>query len=241
MRNPKASHFPVLAIAVARRITELELAELITSSFELSPAAAQAPAHALTHTAPPLSPPERVLGADNRFSCKENFNNSELQRWKPRKSWHSAVVVAALKRGKPSRELKSFRPISLTSEAGKTMNVAFQWLQWLTAPRSVFECEQCDFGPGRATAVCLGAVVSALEQTLYDGEMAILLLLEVQSAFVSLPYAYIISAVRALCVEGELLNYVQAFLTGRDVFCARWEERQAHRVPSTLVHHRAVS
>ncbi|XP_037502333.1 uncharacterized protein LOC119376648 [Rhipicephalus sanguineus] len=98
--------------------------------------------------------------------------------------------------------------------------MALHRLQLLAAARGVFAPEQCGVRPGRAAADCLAAVVSTLERALHDGEMAILLLLDVQSAFDSLPHASTISAVRALGVEGRLLNYLQAFLTDR-TFCVR--------------------
>ncbi|KAH7979139.1 hypothetical protein HPB49_008378 [Dermacentor silvarum] len=73
----------------------------------------------------------------------------------------------------------------------------------------------CGFRTHRSTADCLAAVVGTLEQASRDGHAAFLLLLDVQSAFDSMPHDIIISAVRALGVGGRLLAYVRAFLTDR--------------------------
>ncbi|XP_037564592.1 uncharacterized protein LOC119444237 [Dermacentor silvarum] len=88
-------------------------------------------------------------------------------------------------------------------------------LQWIADIRGVFPPEQCGFRTHRSTADCLAAVVGTLEQASRDGHAAFLLLLDVQSAFDSLPHDTIISAVRALGVGGRLLAYVRAFLTDR--------------------------
>ncbi|KAL3251885.1 hypothetical protein MRX96_055019 [Rhipicephalus microplus] len=55
--------------------------------------------------------------------------------------------------------------------------------------------------PSHLPALC--AIVSTLEQVLHDGEMAILLLLDIQPAFDSLPHAPIIKAVCAHGVKGN--------------------------------------
>ncbi|KAH7959820.1 hypothetical protein HPB49_014044 [Dermacentor silvarum] len=93
--------------------------------------------------------------------------------------------------------------------------MALSRLQWIADIRGVFPPEQCGFRTHRSTADCLAAVVGTLEQASRDGHAAFLLLLDVQSAFDSLPHDTIISAVRALGVEGRLLAYVRAFLTDR--------------------------
>ncbi|KAH7985114.1 hypothetical protein HPB49_026591 [Dermacentor silvarum] len=131
-------------------------------------------------------------------------------------SWRCALVVPVLKRGKPPRSLASYRPVSLTSVPVKTTEaMALSRLQWIADVYAIFLPEQCGFRAHRSTADYLAAVVGTLEQASRDGRAAYLLLLDVQSAFDFLPHATIISAVRALGVEGRLLAYVEAFLTDR--------------------------
>ncbi|KAL3217363.1 hypothetical protein MRX96_032482 [Rhipicephalus microplus] len=107
--------------------------------------------------------------------------------------WHSAIVIPVLKQGKPLH--------SCIAEA-----------------RNAFPPEECVFRPPHATADCITAIMSTLEQVLHNEEMAILLLLDIQSAFDSLLHGSIISAVRMLDVEGKPFNYVQAFLTNQTLF-----------------------
>ncbi|KAH7945599.1 hypothetical protein HPB49_013244 [Dermacentor silvarum] len=157
----------------------------------------------------------RNLDEDQRHLLLNAFNGVLRSGCLP-ESWRSALVVPVLKSGKPPRSLASYRPVSLTSVPGKTMEaMALSRLQWIADVRGVFPPEQCGFRTHRSAADCLAAVVGTLEQASRDGHAAFLLLLDVQSAFDSLPHDTIISAVRALGVEGRLLAYVRAFLTDR--------------------------
>lgn len=157
----------------------------------------------------------RNLDDDQRHYLLDAFNGVLRSGCLP-ESWRCALVVPVLKRGKPPRSLASYRPVSLTSVPGKTMEaMALSRLQWIADIRGVFPPEQCGFRAHRSTADCLAAVVGTLEQASRDGQAAYLLLLDVQSAFDSLPHDTIISAVRALGVEGALLAYVRAFLADR--------------------------
>ncbi|XP_037564632.1 uncharacterized protein LOC119444281 [Dermacentor silvarum] len=110
--------------------------------------------------------------------------------------------------------------------------MALSRLQWIADIRGAFPPEQCGFRAHRSTADCLAAVVGTLEQASRDGHAAYLLLLHVQSAFYSLPHATIISAVRALGVQGGLLAYIRAFLSDRT---------SAVRVGQAISSHRPVT
>lgn len=47
-------------------------------------------------------------------------------------SWKEAIVVPLMKKGKPASQLSSYRPISLTSAAGKVLEaVALRRLEWI--------------------------------------------------------------------------------------------------------------
>ncbi|XP_072145145.1 uncharacterized protein [Dermacentor andersoni] len=131
-------------------------------------------------------------------------------------SWRHAVVVPVLKRGKPPHSPASYRPISLTSIPGKTMEaMALSRLQWIADARGALPPEQCGFRAHRSTADCIAVVVGTLEQARLQRQAAFLLLLDIQSAFDCLPHDTILSSVRALGVEGRLLAYIEAFLAGR--------------------------
>ncbi|KAK8766157.1 hypothetical protein V5799_007062 [Amblyomma americanum] len=130
--------------------------------------------------------------------------------------WRSAIVVPIHKKGKPQGVTSSYRPVSLTSSAGKILEaVALHRLEWIAAVREALSPEQSGFRAGRCTADCIAQVMSILEQAKAERQEAYLVLLDVRSAFDMLPHEVIMDALRWLGVSARLLRYVEAFLTGR--------------------------
>lgn len=131
-------------------------------------------------------------------------------------TWRVALVRPMLKVGRPPTEPASYRPVSLTSAAGKLMeNTILARLQWIADRRGVFKEQQSGFRRHRCTADSLGDVVSMLEQARHDKEVAFLLLLDMKSAFDSVPHTAILDALDSMGVSGHLRRYVRAFLTNR--------------------------
>ena len=130
--------------------------------------------------------------------------------------WLVGLVSPILKVGKPPTEPASYRPVTLTSTAGKVMEqVTLARLQWIADQRGVFREQQSGFRRHRCTADSLGDVVSMLEQARHDKEVAYLLLLDMKAAFDTVPHGAILQALDGMGVVGPLRSYTQAFLAGR--------------------------
>ncbi|XP_037564908.1 uncharacterized protein LOC119444609 [Dermacentor silvarum] len=118
--------------------------------------------------------------------------------------------------GKPPRDPASYRPVSLTSAAGKVLEaMALRRLEWIAAVLDILAAEQSGFRRLRASADSLADVVTTLEEAKHRGDASYLVLLDVMSAFDQLPHATILDALCAMGVSGRLLAYVGAFLSGR--------------------------
>ncbi|XP_075545999.1 uncharacterized protein LOC142579529 [Dermacentor variabilis] len=127
-----------------------------------------------------------------------------------------AVVVPLLKRRKPATSLSSYRPVSLTSAACVLMEkMALSRLEWIAAQLKYFAEEQSGFRQKRSTADSIADVVATLEDARGSGDVAMLLLLDVQSAFDRLPHEVIEAALDCLGVTGCLRGFISAFLVGR--------------------------
>ncbi|KAK8775587.1 hypothetical protein V5799_031068, partial [Amblyomma americanum] len=130
--------------------------------------------------------------------------------------WRTATIVPILKRGKPPKHLNSYRPISLTSVAGKTMEeMALRRLQWLAETCNSLAPEQRGFRRSRSTADCISEIAAFLEEARFKKEAAYLVLLDVKSAFDSLSDSSILEALVFLGVNGRLFAYLKAFLSDR--------------------------
>ncbi|XP_049270066.1 uncharacterized protein LOC125757867 [Rhipicephalus sanguineus] len=137
---------------------------------------------------------QRLLGLYN-----DVWNTGELPE-----SWRTAVVAPILKPRKKATALSSYRPVSLTSAACKVLErVALERMQWIA--------DQLDFFPERRRP---------LEDAKSCGDVAMLLLLDVESAFDGLPHVVVEAAIDRLGISGCLRGFVSAFLSGR-TFCVR--------------------
>ncbi|XP_077485261.1 uncharacterized protein LOC144095376 [Amblyomma americanum] len=156
----------------------------------------------------------RNLGAPEQARLLDAFNIIWDSGILP-ESWSTAIVLPIRKVRKPLRALSSYRPVSLTSAACKSMEfVALQRLSWIArASNFLSEC-QTGFCRHRCTADSIADVVSCLEEAKQQGEVA---LLDIQAAFDSLPHSTIEQALDDLGVTGRLRRFVTAFLSNRSM------------------------
>ncbi|KAH7941091.1 hypothetical protein HPB49_009996 [Dermacentor silvarum] len=91
-------------------------------------------------------------------------------------AWLTMVVVPIRKPGRPATAITSYRPVSLTSAAW-----AVDFL-----PEQQTGCRR-----HRYTADSIADVISTLEEARSNGEVALLILLDIQSAFDGLPHSVI--------------------------------------------------
>nr|XP_037291116.1 uncharacterized protein LOC119186822 [Rhipicephalus microplus] len=97
-------------------------------------------------------------------------------------SWQTAVVAPILKPRRKATALSSYRPVSLTSAPCKVMErVALERLEWI-ADQGFFPEQQTGFRRHRCTADSISDVVATLEDARSSGDVAMLLLLDVESA-----------------------------------------------------------
>nr|XP_050030522.1 uncharacterized protein LOC126526708 [Dermacentor andersoni] len=131
-------------------------------------------------------------------------------------SWVTAVVAPALKPRKPAAAPSSYRPVSLTSAACKVMEmIVLARIEWIAAQVHYFPERQTGFRRHRCTADSIADVVATLEYAKNSGDVALLVLLDVQSAFDSLPNEVIEGSLDILGITGSLRRFVSAFLAGR--------------------------
>ncbi|XP_075535066.1 uncharacterized protein LOC142570580 [Dermacentor variabilis] len=157
----------------------------------------------------------RNLAEPQRVRLLEQFNSSWSTGVLP-ESWLMAVVVPLLKRRKPATSLSSYRPVSLTSAACKlTEKMAPSRLERIAAQLKYFAEQQSGFRQKRSMADSIADVMDTLEDARGSGDVAMLLLLDVQSVFDRLPHEVTEAALDCLGVTGCLRSFVSAFLVGR--------------------------
>ncbi|KAK8765302.1 hypothetical protein V5799_032088 [Amblyomma americanum] len=142
--------------------------------------------------------------------------NLVWERYELLEDWRTAVVCPIRKAGRPPTELSGYRPVALTSAEGKLMeHMALQRLNERAAEADLFDERQTGFRGMRCTADSISDVVTALEHARAAGQFALLLLLDVSSAFDNVHRAPILAVLEGAGVSGRLLRYVHGFLSGR--------------------------
>nr|XP_037284109.1 uncharacterized protein LOC119176867 [Rhipicephalus microplus] len=131
-------------------------------------------------------------------------------------SWQTAVVAPILKPRRKATALSSYRPVSLTSTPCKVMErVALERLEWIADHLGFFPEQQTGFRRHRCTANSISDVVATLEDARSSGDVAMLLLLDVESALYGLPHVAVEVALDRLGISGSLRGFMTAFLSGR--------------------------
>ncbi|XP_037501554.2 uncharacterized protein LOC119375447 [Rhipicephalus sanguineus] len=133
-------------------------------------------------------------------------------------AWKEALVMPIRKKGKPASLPSSYRHVSLTSSVGKTMEaMALRRLNWIADELDYFAPTQSGFRASRCTADALADVIASLEHAKANDEVSYLVLLDVKSAFDSVPHASTLDALSDLGVCGRMLEYLTDFLKGRSL------------------------
>ncbi|KAH7933031.1 hypothetical protein HPB49_007159 [Dermacentor silvarum] len=223
---------PILAVAVSMGLSETALASLLASHFVTRPPAPTPdPVSMVALCNEPFQLPELTKALDRSdgitFQMLLNLVDAEKARlldclnavWNNGQvpmPWLTAIVVPILKVRKPAPATSCYRPVSPTSAVCKVMEtMVLVHLQWITRVLEFFPEQQTGFRSRRCTADSIGDVVSTLEQARSEGEAALLVLLDVQSAFYGQPHLVVMQALDALGVSGRMEQFVRASLTGR--------------------------
>lgn len=123
-------------------------------------------------------------------------------------AWKEALVMPIRKKGKPPSMPSSYRPVSLASSVGKTMEaMALRRLNWMADELDYFAPAQSGFRASRCTTNALADVIASLEHAKANDEVSYLLLLDVKATFDCVPHASILDALSDLGVCSRMLEY----------------------------------
>ena len=157
------------------------------------------------------------LGPVGRACLLECLNDSWRSGYCPQ-SWRNALIVPLPKAGKPASRLDSYRPISLTSCVGKTLErmIACR-LQHLAEERGWWAQEQAGFRKGR----CTEDQVLRLSQDVSDGfqrspsQRTVLALLDYSRAYDRVWREKLLDGLMDAGLPRRFLLWIAAFLRNR--------------------------
>ena len=131
-------------------------------------------------------------------------------------SWKHSTVIPILKPEKPREELTSYRPISLLSCVGKTMERVLQRrLEYVAETRQSLKPNQYGFRRGYSTIDVLRKVEHNIRQALGSNEMTLVIYIDLKSAFDKVWPEGLIYKLIQLGIRGNLLNWIYSYLQDR--------------------------
>ena len=129
--------------------------------------------------------------------------------------WKSAVVVPIHKKGSRSAP-ENYRPISLTSIPCKIMeSLVRDALVEFLASTGQLSKHQHGFRPRRSCSSQLMEVLNDWTTMLERGDPVDVAYLDFRKAFDSVPHNRLLKKLRRFGISGKLLQWIEAFLTGR--------------------------
>ena len=153
----------------------------------------------------------------NKATCKlrEIFNRSwatdTLQQ-----TWREATMIPILKKGKYPKQAASYRPISLTSCVGKTMErVVNQRLKWYLETNDLFAPEQAGFRHFCATEDQTTYLAQEKEDAFLEKKVTRVTWIDLQSAFDRVWIDGLIIKLMRNGVANNMLKWIQSYLFNR--------------------------
>ena len=131
------------------------------------------------------------------------------------KEWRHAVIVPIHKKG-PKNLARNYRPISLTSAICKVMEAVMKdKIMTHLECNDLLSPHQHGFRSGRSCTTQLLEALDLWTQAIEGGQSMDVIYLDFSKAFDSVPHGRLLSKVKAFGIEGQVLRWVEAFLTGR--------------------------
>lgn len=155
---------------------------------------------------------------------RKSLDNSTLSM-----AWKLAIIIAIFKKGSRYAPL-NYRPISLTSVCGKSMErIVFMPLYNYLMSNNLISLDQYGFLKGRSVEDQLIVTYNDVTLWLDEGYSVDLVMFDFRKAFDVVNHKILIEKLRNIGVEGVLLNCIRDFLVGRKMCVAVSGNRSSTR------------
>ena len=130
--------------------------------------------------------------------------------------WKVGIITPVLKPGKDPTKVSSYRPITLFSCIGKLMERVNNYkLNWKIEQKELLHKSQCGFRKGMGTTDVLIRVNETIKRALTHQQFCIVLYIDLQSAFDSIPHTAIVYKMAKYGIKGRILKWIKEYLTNR--------------------------
>ena len=144
-------------------------------------------------------------------------------------AWKKSLVVPIFKKGSRYDPL-NYRPVSITSVPCKVMEkIIVEHLQEYLQTNSILSHHQFGFRSGRSTMEQLLIVYEEVTACVDRGEVIDVVLFDYSKAFDVVCHEVLLAKLQSIGIEGQILNWIESFLTGRTMQVCVKGELSSHR------------
>ena len=155
------------------------------------------------------------LGPTARKKLLELFNLSWRTGIFP-SAWKEAIIIPVLKKGKDPKKKTSYRPISLLSCLGKTLErIVNKRLMWHLESNNLITKEQTAFRKNRNTEDQLIYLAQSIENAFQEKKKVIATFLDLSKAFDKVWKKGLLLKLLTSGIAGNMFNWIKSFLCHR--------------------------
>lgn len=133
--------------------------------------------------------------------------------------WKTACVVPILKVGKSPLDIKSYRPIALTSCIGKCLErMILSRLEWFLESNSLYPESMTGFRQGRSSIDNVIDLVAHVDDQKLRGKLTTAVFLDIRGAFDNVQHSAVLQGLRSIGIGGRLYDWIADYLHNRTIF-----------------------
>ena len=130
--------------------------------------------------------------------------------------WKVSKIIPLLKPNKDKQQIKSYRPIALTSCLGKLAErMINRRLVWRLHKDHILHPTQCGFRPRSGTVDALLKITEKCHQGLFEKKYSVLVFLDLEGAFDKVWWEGLITKAASIGIAGNMLQALRNFLSDR--------------------------
>ena len=132
--------------------------------------------------------------------------------------WKHSIIVPILKNGKPSRDVHSYRPISLTSHPCKLMEkIVTARLIHYCDKNNVIPVHQAGFRSGRSTTDHLVKLSTNIKRQFARRQNVLATFFDIKRAYDQVWHAQLLNKLKKAGICGRLFSFIKDFLSNRTI------------------------
>ena len=132
------------------------------------------------------------------------------------RAWKEAEVIGIYKPGKPRRDPKSFRPISLTPHLGKIYERIIKGrLEYFLNKNTIIPHFQAGFRPHRSCMEQVVKLTSHVRKAFLKKRRVFATFFDIKGAYDTVWHGRLLQKIRKIGIEGRLYNFIHTFLQNR--------------------------